>query len=83
MTAPPNRLMSRGELMAYLAVRSTTLSRLIRAGSIPGPVPGLKRWDRAAVDAALDRLSGIAKHAPHDEFAARKARWTQRAEARP
>ena len=79
MTAPPSRLMSRGELMDYLSVGSTTLHRLVKDGKIPPPLPGLKRWDRHAVDAALDRISGIAKHAPHDDqFAARKARWHDR-----
>ena len=80
MTANPSRLMSRDALMDYLSVGSTTLHRLIKEGKIPGPLPGLKRWDRAAVDAALDRISGIAKHATHDDFTARKARWTASAQ---
>lgn len=79
MTDSPSRLMSRGALMDYLSVGSTTLHKLVKEGRIPRPLPGLKRWDRHAVDAALDRASGIAKHAPHDDqFAARKARWTAR-----
>lgn len=28
-------------------------------GIVPGPIPGTARWDRKALDAALDRASGI------------------------
>lgn len=28
-------------------------------GIVPGPIPGTTRWDRKALDAALDRASGI------------------------
>lgn len=28
---------------------------------IPGPIPGTHRWDRKAIDQALDRLSGLTK----------------------
>ncbi len=31
----------------------------VRKGIIPGPIPGTHRWDRKAVDAALDRASGL------------------------
>jgi hypothetical protein len=30
-----------------------------RKGIIPGPIPGTTRWDRKALDAALDRASGL------------------------
>lgn len=28
-------------------------------GIVPGPIPGTARWDRKALDAALDRASGL------------------------
>jgi hypothetical protein len=31
----------------------------IRRGIMPGPIPGTHKWDRNAIDAALDRLSGL------------------------
>jgi hypothetical protein len=31
----------------------------IRRGIVPGPIPGTHKWDRKAIDAALDRLSGL------------------------
>jgi hypothetical protein len=31
----------------------------VSRGLLPGPMPGTKRWDRKAIDLALDRLSKI------------------------
>src|SRR5258708_2996806 len=31
----------------------------VRKGIIPGAIPGTHRWDRKAIDAALDRASGL------------------------
>lgn len=31
----------------------------VRRGIVPGPIPGTRRWDRKAIDAALDRRSGL------------------------
>jgi hypothetical protein len=30
-----------------------------RRGIVPGPIPNTKRWDIKAIDAALDRASGL------------------------
>jgi hypothetical protein len=30
-----------------------------RKGIMPGPIPGTRLWDRKALDAAMDRLSGL------------------------
>lgn len=58
MTLP--RLFTRDELREYLGgISSSTLARWIDDGKIPGPLSGTTRWDRAAVDRALDRASGL------------------------
>ena len=31
----------------------------VRRGIVPGPIPGTHRWDKKAIDAALDRASGL------------------------
>jgi hypothetical protein len=31
----------------------------VRRGIMPGPIPGTQKWDRKAIDASLDRLSGL------------------------
>jgi hypothetical protein len=45
--------------MIYLALSSGSFSAWIRKGRIPGPLPGTRRWDRLAIDTALDRASGL------------------------
>ena len=54
----PPRLMTRDQMMEYLGVSASTLARWVAEGHIPGPVVG-SRFDRRAVDAALDRASGL------------------------
>lgn len=54
------RLISKGELAQYLGyANSKSLTDLISRGVIPGPIEGTSRFDRLAVDAALDRASGL------------------------
>jgi predicted DNA-binding transcriptional regulator AlpA len=53
------RLLTREQAAAYCGVGLTTFSAWIRRGTIPGPVHKTHRWDREAIDAALDALSCI------------------------
>lgn len=53
------RLLTRTELCAYLRISDSTLHRWIGERIIPGPIGGTQRWDRRAVDRALDAASGI------------------------
>lgn len=62
----PPRLLTRAQLRAYLGdIAAAELDERIRRGRLPGPLwgatPGDKaaRWDRRAVDMALDRASAI------------------------
>ena len=43
---------------------------------VPGPIPGTHRWDRKAIDLALDQISGLTKDAgsSFDEWARQNAR---------
>lgn len=36
----------------------------VRRGIMPRPIPGTRRYDRRAIDLALDRLSQITSHSP-------------------
>lgn len=58
-TAVAPRLMSRAEVAAYCGITPSAFADWQRRGIMPGPVPGTKRWDRAAVDRALDKASGL------------------------
>ena len=56
----PRRGLSREEAAAYGGCESlSAFSDWIRRGIMPGPIPGTHKWDRKAIDAALDRLSGL------------------------
>ena len=53
------RLLTREQAAAYCGVGLTTFTAWIRRGIVPGPVHRTHRWDRKAIDAALDVLSCI------------------------
>jgi hypothetical protein len=56
----PRRGLSREEAATYGGCESlSAFSDWIRRGIMPGPIPGTRKWDRKAIDAALDRLSGL------------------------
>jgi hypothetical protein len=59
-TTLPRRGLSREEAAAYAGCESlSTFSDWVRRGIMPGPIRGTHTWDRKAIDAALDRLSGL------------------------
>jgi hypothetical protein len=60
VTSLPKRGLSREEAAAYTGCESpSTFSGWVRRGIMPGRIPGTHTWDKKAVDAALDRLSGL------------------------
>ncbi len=68
------RLLRRAQVLELLQVGSSTLARWIEKGIIPPPVAGTARWDRLAIERALDRAAGTEEpSAP--TLAERAARW--------
>ena len=53
------RLLTRQEAAGYCGLTESGFSSWMARRLVPGPLPGTKRWDRKALDLALDRLSGI------------------------
>lgn len=54
------RGLSKESAASYAGCESlSTFNDWIRRGIMPGPIPGTHKWDRKAIDAALDRLSGL------------------------
>ena len=53
------RLLSRQDAAAYCGVSPSTFAGWVRSGHMPAPVFG-KRWDKRAIDATLDKASGLA-----------------------
>jgi len=72
----PPRGLTRDQAAAYAGCRSlSTFSDWIRRGLLPGPIPTTRIWDRRAIDAALDRLSGLQANlvvSPLEEWKARR-----------
>lgn len=58
MSEPP-RLIGRKEAAAYLGIGESTFSLWVSTHKMPPPVPGTRRWDRKAIDAKLDAISGL------------------------
>jgi hypothetical protein len=54
------RSLTKQEAAEYCGCNSLAAFDQWRAkGIVPGPIPGTSRWDRKALDAALDRASGL------------------------
>ena len=70
------RLLPGAASAAYCSLRPSTFSAWVAAGRLPKPLPGTRRWDRKALDLALDALSGIAPSiAPGGEEESALAKW--------
>jgi hypothetical protein len=60
MSRGVNRGMSKQEAAEYCGCETLAAFDQWRSkGIVPGPIPGTTRWDRKALDAALDRASGL------------------------
>jgi hypothetical protein len=54
------RGLTREQAAEYCGCESVNaFSDWMRKGIVPGPIPGTSRWDRKALDRALDRRSGL------------------------
>jgi len=62
------RGLRREEAAEYLSLSPAGFDAWIAAGRIPGPIPGTKRWDRKAIDLALDRASRLESLSPFEEW---------------
>ena len=67
-------MLKREEAAAYCGVGVSTFTDWVRRGIVPGPVPATHRWDRKAIDAALDVLSRIDDKVEHQALDQWKAK---------
>jgi hypothetical protein len=75
------RLMTGAEAAAYLGLTPASFSKWVAKGRAPSPLPGTRRWDRKAMDLALDKISGIPPTPLSKEDEAEK-KWERDYEAR-
>lgn len=68
------RCLTPRQTAGYCALTRSGFSAWQRQGLVPGPIPGTNRWDRKALDAALDKASGLreAQAQPEDAYTAWK-----------
>ncbi|MFK4492839.1 hypothetical protein [Bradyrhizobium sp. USDA 336] len=70
------RGMSKEQAAAYAGCESlSAINEWVRRGIMPRAIPGTRKWDKKAIDVALDRLSGLqpkieAQLAPYDAWKA-------------
>jgi hypothetical protein len=53
------RGLTRDDAAAYCGLSPEGFDEWVKRGIVPGPIPGTQRWDRKAIDVALDRASGL------------------------
>lgn len=70
------RLLRKPEVLAMLGVSASTLHRWQQAGIVPPPLPGTARWDRLAIERALDHARGVAEPSP-PTLSERAAKWVR------
>lgn len=57
--APEPRCLTIADAAAYCGLTSGGFRHWVSIGRLPPSLPGTHRWDRKAIDLALDRLSGL------------------------
>ena len=57
--ARPPRLLTERESVAYVGIDLATFRTWVSVGRLPAAMPDCGKWDVKAIDAALDRISGI------------------------
>ncbi len=53
------RLMTVHEAAEYCRLTPSGFTAWVKDGRMPGPIAGTKRYDKLAIDRALNKLSGI------------------------
>lgn len=84
MRSPDNdngpRLLGRREAAAYLGIAESTFSMWVATHKMPQAIYGTRRWDRKAIDAKLDEISGLAVNDNSGETDLQK--WRRERDAR-
>jgi hypothetical protein len=62
------RGMTRAEAAKYCRLSRDGYDVWVKRGLVPPPIPGTNRYDRKALDRALDKLSGLAPDSPESKL---------------
>lgn len=75
------RGLTRENAASYCGLSLSGFDAWVAEGRVPGPIPGTRRWDRKAIDLALDRASGLESASPFEQWR-RGRRTNEGADAR-
>ncbi|WP_234840846.1 helix-turn-helix transcriptional regulator [Sinorhizobium meliloti] len=67
-TSNSPRLIGRKEAAAYCGISPTCFSMWVASHKMPPAIPGTRKWDKRAIDAKLDEISGLTPAEPQDPF---------------
>ncbi len=62
------RLIGRKDAAAYLGIAESTFSSWVASHKMPPPIPGTRKWDRKAIDAKIDEISGLGSNDDEDPY---------------
>lgn len=72
MTTPANdntpRLIGRKDAAAYCGIAESTFSMWVATNKMPPIIAGTRKWDRRAIDAKLDEISGLGTNDNEDPY---------------
>ena len=72
------RLIGRHEAAAYCGISPTCFSMWVATHKMPPAIPGTRKWDKRAIDAKLDEISGLTPADQEDEFEKWERKHTSR-----
>lgn len=67
MTDGP-RLIGRKEAATYLGIAESTFSMWVATHKMPSAIHGTRKWDKRAIDARLDEISGLTPTDTEDRY---------------
>lgn len=76
------RLLTKKAAAAYVGVTTPTFAKWVLAGVLPPSASITRKWDRKAIDAALDKISGLERDPKDDGYELRKKERNARKAAR-
>lgn len=74
------RLLGRRDASAYCGIGESTFSLWVATHKMPPSVPGTRKWDKRAIDARLDEISGLGANDNETETSLQK--WRRERDAR-
>ncbi|RFB95753.1 hypothetical protein B5K11_10105 [Rhizobium leguminosarum bv. trifolii] len=60
--------MGRKQAALYLGIAESTFSLWVSSHKMPPCIPGTRKWDRRAIDAKLDQISGLDVSPTEDRY---------------